>query len=259
MSPATPATFPDSQGASPPQWSEEEGGTRKSKTYALAVRLSHLQHPRAQRAALALEHCATNDDGWRCKHALCPRCQARIAKRRRRDVERDLRAVPSSVPTAHVTLTLGVDDIVAGRHVLLDAFGALRRRLSWRALVLGGRAQVEVLPAAGGARAWNVHLHALVYLAPGKCAPVAGLRSEWRDLLGPLPGNLSWTPIPRRFANARTTFLAGRVLCDEAEAVGVARHDRRATSRARSRSAGSALGHSLRNHRSAPCGHGRWS
>lgn len=199
---------------------------------------------------MRLHKCATNDSGWYCKNALCPRCQRRIGIARRRQYERELRSVPFEVPVAHATFTTGADDILDGRQALLDALTALRRRDIWTDVVLGGHAQIEVLPAIGGSRRWNVHAHAIVYCRQSR-VDLASLRSAWVELLDPLPGSITWTPVARRFVNAQEgargrRFLACCLLRLQTKTRRVARLHRCAIARDRAGGARTPVGSELR-------------
>jgi hypothetical protein len=158
--------------------------------------------PDISQAGVRMFKCATNETGWRCEHALCPRCQRRIALRRRRELQRELRAAPPGVRIAHITLSLGADDIADGRALLISAFALLRRHHCWTTGIFGGHAQIEVLPSIGGSRGWNVHLHALAYLKPARL-DVRAVRVAWLLLLSGLPGSVKYEAASRKFVPAK--------------------------------------------------------
>ena len=150
--------------------------------------------------------CARSDDGWRCGSPLCPRCQARNATRFRRTLERELHELPRGQRIAHATLTTGADAIVAGHRLLVRSFAMLRRRACWADVVDGGHLHVEILPAVGGSRRWNVHLHALVWLREAvRRLDERAVRDAWAEIVSAhdVPGSARVTPIARRFVPDR--------------------------------------------------------
>lgn len=186
-----------------------------------------------------------------CGHPLHARCAARIAKYNRRAAERAIRELPRDVKLAHVTLTTGADTITEGHEVITTSFAALRRLAAWRRAVSGGFGQIEVLPAIGGSRPWNIHAHVLVTLTTSDRSDVSAITAGWRALLAERdkPGSVTWSPVTRRFVrgHADATFRTGRVLRDETKAQRVAQRDRRAAPRHRARGARQAMGAALRD------------
>ena len=168
---------------------------------------------------MRMHRCATSTIGWRCQQVTCPRDAARVAKRRRRELENEIASLPHDISIGMLTLTTGVDDIEDGRRAILDGLARLRRRACF-ASVVAGRGQVEVLPAIGGSRAWNVHAHVLVMLRPhGRLSPMV-VRGAWRDILGDRPAWMTWTTATRRWVPARegargSRFLPARLLRDQ--------------------------------------------
>ena len=223
------------------QWEPRQWPRQSPVTLRFAERLLNLDDLLGEQIALKQIRCATSCTGWQCGHCLCPRCSARVAKRRRAEVERELRALPPGVHVALVTLTTGTDEINEGREILFESFSTLRRRVAWSSVVIAGRGQIELLPAVGASRKWNLHFHVLVYLLRERVA-VRALREAWRGLLEGhgLPSSLTWSSDPKRFAPAReggrgATFLAGGFLRHEEDAKRVARRDRRGDARNRAR------------------------
>jgi hypothetical protein len=170
-------------------------------TLALADRLTNIALNGASAAcsitavAQRLRRCATDPFGWKCRLQLCPRCQARYAKSRRREVERMVEGTPIGLRVEHLTLSLGADDLAEGRSMLLRTFGSLRRRRAWTRSVVGGVGQVEFLPAQGATRLWNVHLHVLVWSVAG--LDPSWIEGIWNTLLGRqgLGGSSTVTPV----------------------------------------------------------------
>jgi hypothetical protein len=199
-----PVVLPDSKGGQKSQHRERQA----SATIAMANRLAHI--PIAQRGLSArvrkladrLMTCATNTSGWRCDSVACPRCQARAAKKWRRELERRIAATPRNVAVAHLTLSLGHDSLGDGRTILIAVFARLRRRAWWSVAVMGGIGQVEFLPAVGRARRWNVHAHTLLWLRRSIDSNL--LRREWVLLLGEfdLPGSSHLSVVSRRFVRS---------------------------------------------------------
>lgn len=175
---------------------------RSTVTLAFAERLSsaagRARNYDGRRMAARLTECATNTIGWRCKGFCCPRCQARAAKRKRREVESILSSLPWDAKVFHVTLTTGADDIRSGRTVLIQSFAKLRRSSAWKA-VEGGIGQVEIALASGTMRRWNVHLHCLALAS--KPLSRREVARAWTRVLRPfdVPCSAMVTRIDRRF------------------------------------------------------------
>ncbi len=221
-------------------------------TIALAQRLFDLRDRVAALVASRLERCAASDDGWRCGNVICPRCQARLAKLRRQAVERELHQIPRTVHVTMITLTIGCDEIVSGRKHLIAAFADLRRAPDWAGVVIAGRAQLEVLPATGGSRKWNVHLHTLVYARSRMRA--GELRSRWQCLVSQrsLAGSFYASRVVNRFVRdacegARgARFQSMRLLRDQTTARRTAGVYRRTTFGLPPWDTRASMGHSLR-------------
>jgi len=198
--PASPP-LPDYQGVRTSHRSPRRAGV----TIALAERFAGIpiedpaRRARVDSVVRRLIECAENQKGRRCDHFACPRCQARSAKLRRRDVERMLVETPPGDKVGHLTLTVGADDLEDGRLVLVRGFARLRLRRWWTAAVRGGIGQIEILPARGGARRWNIHLHVVVWILGS--VDRARLRSEWCAIVAghDLPGSSNLIIVPRRF------------------------------------------------------------
>lgn len=171
----------------------------RPQTTKMAERLLALPFDRnVERIALRISRCSYSQQ-WRCEHPLCPRCSARIAKRNRRRIERIIRGLAPEVKLALMTFTTGHDSITGGRAALVHAFAKLRRRAPWTACVSGGHVQIELLPAVGGSRRWNVHVHAVVELhAP---PDVDAIRRAWIEILAEkdLPGSFKSSSVKKRF------------------------------------------------------------
>jgi len=152
---------------------------------------------RVRAIALKLHVCATNVYRWCCRHRCCPRCEALGAKKRYEVVVRRLGRLRGQ-PVFLLTLTVGSDRIREGHRVLVRNFCRLRRRQEWRAF-LGGIGQIEVLPARGTRRRWNVHLHVVAWTRSWPLQ--ADLQSGWRRLVAGegLPGSAELKPVPRLF------------------------------------------------------------
>lgn len=163
--------------------------------------------------------CATNVQGRRCSSPLCPGCAARAAKRMRRDLESTIALLPGDLRVVHLTIGTGADDLLDGRAAIMDGFRDLREHRAWRRHVIGGKGQIEWLPASGGSRRWNVHAHLVTWTRPGR-APVGAISSEWSRLMTDrdLPGSLDWRFIERRFVRGHSgeAFLASVLLRPEA-------------------------------------------
>lgn len=121
----------------------------------------------------------------RCGHALCPACQATKAKGLQSAITRQLRAT-SHAERRHVRLSVLDQGGIRASHALLsDAFTRLRRSVTWRAVVAGGAAFVDLLDLAsdGAATTWNPHTHLLVELVPGQQLRRTDLDAWWTELL----------------------------------------------------------------------------
>lgn len=175
-------------------------------TFELSKRLFFIAESRADpwyfELAERLLHCATNEVGWRCSRSCCPRCQGRAARRWRSDVEVMLLHLPSSTRIYHLTITVGADDIREGRTMLLSSFGKLRRQVTWTRRIDGGLGQVEILPAAGNMRRWNVHAHCL--LLTSRVLAERTLSRAWSELL-----HLHDMPQSLKLQYVRTAFRLG--------------------------------------------------
>jgi hypothetical protein len=244
----SPATLPVSQGCAR---SHRKGPS--PLTQAMADRLISIGAwqgiPSILDMGMRMHKCATSTIGWRCQQTICPRCAARVAIRRRRELENEIASLPHDVQIGILTLTTGADDIEVGRRAIFDGIARLRRRDCF-AFVFAGRGQVELLPAIGGSRRWNVHGHLLVMLHPhGRLSPRV-VRHAWRVILGDRPASIAWSPIDRRFVPARGArgdrFLSGCLLRDQAHSLGVARRHRSRPRRDRARGAGQTMGDSVR-------------
>jgi hypothetical protein len=188
---------------------------RPSRTTLLVEQLATIPDAGVQRVATRIARCAAKS-GWRCQSAsLCPRCGARLAKRRRRQVEAWLRAVDDSRSVLLVTLTLGSAYLASGIGSWRDSFGQLRRRVPWRG-VEAGRGQIEIVRCLTGDRRWLVHGHVLALLRDGSSLDEAAVSDAWAGLLGAFPGRAHFEPVTRRWTSRARTFLAGRLLRFEA-------------------------------------------
>jgi hypothetical protein len=177
-------------------------------TLAFADRLERIatergsRSPELQGIAARLRRCGSNQSGWKCELLACPRCQARASKRLRARLEMEL-ARTRRLSVSMVTLTLGADDVGEGRKTLVSLFARLRGRTWWGRNVIAGHVQVEIEPARGPFRKWNVHLHALVWAV--KRIDPDELREHWKTLVArrELAGSAHVTPIHERFVPFR--------------------------------------------------------
>lgn len=201
-----------------------------------------------EQVGLRMLRCGTDRNGFRCSHSTCPRCSVRTAKKNYARLAATIAALPRGTKLAHLTLTTGADSIPSGHKTLFGAFSRWRRAKACSPM-LGGYVHGEVLPASGGSRAWNVHLHAVVEVKGA--IELAALAAAWRRVLArdDVPGSVTWTNVTRRTVEDRRggRFLAARVLRDQAKtSARLERLHRRAAPRARARLRRAALGRSLR-------------
>lgn len=92
-----------------------------------------------------------------------------------------------------LTVTVGSDAPGQGHAVLTRGLSRLRRLAAWRTAIVGGYQFIQHEPArAGGARAWNVHLHGLYELRCGTSADGQALRGRWQEFVSDhgLPGQV---------------------------------------------------------------------
>lgn len=164
---------------------------------AQSAQLSPYERAALLKAARAIERCSESMTGFRCGHALCPRCRARKAKRKTRpQLERRMRQLLPGKKLVHVTTTITVDDVSLGIRVLTQALSRLRRRAVWRKAFAGGESHIDVKRAdAGGVRRWNVHAHSVVEVHVGAIIAEPALTALWQCLLARAKG-----------ASARFTF-----------------------------------------------------
>ena len=185
---------------------------RASKTLLKSQRLRSLSHPLAHHLADGLEACARRERGRRCDLPVCPRCEVRRAKRRRRHIEERLRELPPRTRLALVTVTANADTIERGHDELVRGLRQLRRRRVW-APIVAGVGQIELVPSASGR--WHVHAHILAVLR--RAIDCCALRREWLGIVGEdIAGNVHVAPITRRFVDSSATFLGGRALRQQA-------------------------------------------
>lgn len=137
------------------------------------------------KAARVIQRCSESVTGYRCGHALCPRCRARKAKcKTRPKLERKMRQVLPVKRLVHVTTTVAVDDVGFGIAVLTHALSRLRRRVVWRKAFAGGESHIDVKrAAAGGVRRWNVHAHSVVEANSNATVDHHALAALWHQLL----------------------------------------------------------------------------
>jgi hypothetical protein len=195
--------------------------------------------------------CATNAQGARCGSAACPSCAARAAKRLRRDLEGTIALLPSSLALVHLTIGTGVETLLDGRQAILDGFRSLREEPAWRAHVIGGKGQIEFLPASGSSRRWNVHAHAVVWTKEGR-VPVGAMRAAWARTMNAkgLPASFDWSFVTgRRFVAGHSGggFLSGRVLRLEAVPLRAGRVPRLGACRGRARASRASVGRVVRD------------
>lgn len=215
-------------------------------------RLLMLHDRDADKHAARIIKCTDGEHHW-CHDPFHALCQARIAKRKRRQIERVLRSLPASSRMVHLTLELGCDDIEQGRKVLVDSFAAIRRSLNWKDNVDFGCAGIEVMPAQGRMRSWNVHAHVLTVLRPGSSPDFVQLHDTFVSLVTAhgLAGQSHVTHSDRRFVPGRrgAWFCAAGLLRHQTQTLRLAgrEHDQRPMATARPGDSGQALGPSLRS------------
>lgn len=219
-------------------------------TGEMVERLWNCNDDDASRIGDRILWCATNTQGARCGSAACPSCAARAAKRLRRDLEGTMALLPSDLALAHLTIGTGADTLLEGREAILDGFRALREEHAWKAHVIGGKGQIEFLPASGGSRRWNVHAHAVVWTTSGR-VDVGAMREAWAATMNTkgFPASLDWSFVTtRRFVAGQTggAFLAGRVLRAEAEATRASRVSGLGACRGRARASRAPMGRDVR-------------
>lgn len=158
--------------------------------------------------------------------------------------------LPSDLALAHLTIGTGADTLLEGREAILDGFRALREEQVWKAHVIGGKGQIEFLPASGGSRLWNVHAHAVVWTTRGR-VHVGAMREAWAATMNAkgLPSSLDWSFVTgRRFVAGHSGggFLTGRVLRAEAATSWAARVPRLGACRGRARASRAPMGCDVR-------------
>jgi hypothetical protein len=218
--------YPDDHGdLSPHRMRDVDGPYEPTKSQIVADRLIGTGDANAMRIGHQIQRCAFEVGVRRCGHALCPRCQARVAKKRRWRLSGRAREWSvQGLTMGMLTLTTSSATIGEGRARLMREFARLRLRKCW-APVACGLAQIEWEPTMKGS-AWNVHLHALMGVRGALDA--RALRDAWCELMADEPASTHWAPIGRRSARTRDTFLARRALRDEALPRRLARVHRRA-------------------------------
>jgi hypothetical protein len=155
----------------PPHPSDLQGPV-KSVSEAFSDRLRSITSSGSRPDTIALRYLAARldkcrrrrsaRDGWRCRRAACPACQARKAKAMRRDLERFLRQ--PHAPLAFATLTYPCDRLDTGFETLRAGLATLRNRAAWRQAVAGSFTLIEFDLAESDGCKWNVHAHLLVEL-----------------------------------------------------------------------------------------------
>lgn len=136
------------------------------------------------KAARRMGRCAIDDTGYRCGHALCPRCRARKAKRKTRpQLEQWLQRLPKKAKLAHVTVTVACDDLGDGFVALTKSLSKLRRSRLWTRAFSGGEFHVDLKRSSGEGATWNVHAHGIVERRAGSMFDTPDLKARWGRLL----------------------------------------------------------------------------
>jgi hypothetical protein len=159
-----------------------------TKTWQLADRVDALARmypafaPWLAMLTRRLRGCVSAQWAPRCGLAICPRCQAHVARRNAVKLERRLVALDADQRRRlrFVRLSVAADHPKRGLRHLRAATQVLRRRTAWTQAVVGGELHIDLAPAVSGS-GWNVHLHAIVELRAG--ADLSALPGVWCEIL----------------------------------------------------------------------------